>query len=356
MGIKSFNDLLTENCQGKIPFRELYGKKVAVDGNNLAYIEMAIANKTIIGKTQVAINDPDPVAIRDLWFERVLRFLEKSFLIHQIYPVFIMDGRPHPEKLKTITDRSDKRDDLKSQIEDLKSQVRGQDPLDIPSNLIETLKKKMAQQTTLTFEDYSQLQLILEAHGIRVLRAKHDAEQLASMLCQEGKVHAVFSTDTDNYAYGTPLLITRVLTDGFQSVSLDNVIAELGLESHEQLKELCIMCGTDFNSNIFRVGPKNSLKLIKEFKSIDSLPEKYRFKDGMEEKKTVNVLRASVVREIFKCCSSQSVCQTEVSVDPLAFDFIEGQDLINSLGIKTNFVSKFYQLISSITFDDSFTI
>ncbi len=43
----------------------------------------------------------------------------------------------------------------------------------------------------------------------------------------------------------------------------------------KQFVDLCILCGCDYNTNIKRVGPKTSYKLIRNHKDIDNLPDKY---------------------------------------------------------------------------------
>jgi flap endonuclease-1 len=46
-------------------------------------------------------------------------------------------------------------------------------------------------------------------------------------------------------------------------INLEEGLARLGI-SRKQLVEIGIMCGTDYNSGLSRVGPKTALKLIKE--------------------------------------------------------------------------------------------
>ena len=41
--------------------------------------------------------------------------------------------------------------------------------------------------------------------------------------------------------------------------------------TQKQFTDFCILCGTDYNPNLFRVGPEKAYKLISEFKSIDEI-------------------------------------------------------------------------------------
>jgi flap endonuclease-1 len=46
--------------------------------------------------------------------------------------------------------------------------------------------------------------------------------------------------------------------------------------TRNQLIDLAILVGTDFNKGIRGIGPKTALKLIKKYGSLESLPEEYR--------------------------------------------------------------------------------
>lgn len=52
-------------------------------------------------------------------------------------------------------------------------------------------------------------------------------------------------------------------------VELAKVLEENGLESREQLIDLCILIGTDYNVGIRGIGPKKGLKLIKEHGTLE---------------------------------------------------------------------------------------
>jgi flap endonuclease-1 len=53
-------------------------------------------------------------------------------------------------------------------------------------------------------------------------------------------------------------------------INLEVGLANLGI-THKQLVEIGIMCGTDFNSGLERVGPKTALKLIREKGDLESI-------------------------------------------------------------------------------------
>jgi flap endonuclease-1 len=113
-------------------------------------------------------------------------------------------------------------------------------------------------------------------------------------LAIEGKVEAVYSTDTDCLVYGCPYLITEFDKENRENlflcvISLQKTLENLDI-SFRTFVDLCIMCGCDFNQNIPKIGPKRSYDLMKEYESIDSLPEQY----------DIEILEHVKCREIFQ--------------------------------------------------------
>jgi 5'-3' exonuclease len=105
------------------------------------------------------------------------------------------------------------------------------------------------------------------------------------MLCLEGKVDAVYSSDSDNLAYGCPRVIVGPPMMMFDQVSKEYQHQVTSIEiadvlqamqiSYPMFLDFCIMCGCDYNTNIPNVGPVKALKLITTHESIDAIPEEY---------------------------------------------------------------------------------
>jgi len=71
-------------------------------------------------------------------------------------------------------------------------------------------------------------------------------------------------------------------------IRLDEELERLGI-SQRQLVEIGIMCGTDFNSGLERIGPKTALKLIREKGDLETILA------GREEK----IDNLEEIRELF---------------------------------------------------------
>ena len=93
--------------------------------------------------------------------------------------------------------------------------------------------------------------------GYLFLQATHEGEQLCAMLAWEGKVDAVFSTDTDLLVYATPLVIndfgkfaynpeTKITEEYYECVQFDGILDSLKI-SYNTFVDLCIMSGCDYN-------------------------------------------------------------------------------------------------------------
>ena len=58
-----------------------------------------------------------------------------------------------------------------------------------------------------------------------------------------------------------------------------------------QFRDMCIMCGTDYNKNIPKIGPMKAYSLMNEYKNIDEMEK--------QTQKDVSILKHHRVRELF---------------------------------------------------------
>jgi flap endonuclease-1 len=119
--------------------------------------------------------------------------------------------------------------------------------------------------------------------GIPVVQAPEEGEAQAAYMAMKGGVWAASSQDFDSLLFGTPRLVRNLTLTGrrkmpgrndyktvsIEVVELSRVLHELSL-TREQLIDLCVLMGTDYNSGISGIGPKKALKLIREHGNIES--------------------------------------------------------------------------------------
>jgi flap endonuclease-1 len=116
------------------------------------------------------------------------------------------------------------------------------------------------------------------------MQAESEAEAQASYMVSRGDVDYVGSQDYDVFLFGAENVIRNLGSTGKRKlpgqkkyvtktpehISLSASLEELEL-SREQLIDLAICIGTDFNEGMHRVGAKTALKLIKKHGDIETL-------------------------------------------------------------------------------------
>lgn len=281
MGIKGLTQLLKRfnlNHISLVPLENLAGEKIAVDATLFVCVLKMRSGKYV---------------------ESIVEFLT-TFREHGIHPFFVFDGIAPPEKFRERQERASKRNRVMKRIETLERDLEqfkqtgeiSETLENIPQNcrrlagpekLSETqiqkyIEKLKSEILILTPEDFELMKRLLKIFDIPFVRAEGEAEIYCAALNKLGLVDAVMTTDSDALAALAPTVITRIETIGnekyFSMMSLDKILTGLNL-SPESFRDLCIMCGTDFNSNMPKIACVRAFELVSKFKSIDNLPKEY---------------------------------------------------------------------------------
>jgi flap endonuclease-1 len=241
---------------------DLKGRSVAIDGYNTLYQFLS------------SIRQPDGTLLEDSHgrvtshlsgaFQRTANLLESG-----IRPVFVFDGKPNPLKIGTLTARKERK---------MKAQLQWEDALE--KGDMETARTKAQQTSRLTRDMVAQAVKLLGYMGVPCVDAPEEGEAQASYMAEKGDVYAASSQDFDSLLFGAPRLVRNLTLAGRRKMprrnvyvdvvpeilTMQDVLAELELE-REQLVDLCLLVGTDFNDGIKGIGPKKALKLLREFGS-----------------------------------------------------------------------------------------
>jgi flap endonuclease-1 len=195
-------------------------------------------------------------------------------------PVFVFDGRPNPLKRRTLDMR---REATK------KAEIQYSEAVSRKDHAKAWSKAVMTGRLTGSILDDAKRLLTLM--GIPWLEALEDAEAQASFMAARGDVWAVGSKDYDCLLYGAPVLARYLTLTGREwlpaqrrsrqlipeLIKLSKNLALLEI-SREQLVDLAILVGTDFNKGVNGIGPKKALKLVHEYVSIERMPQEIRSK------------------------------------------------------------------------------
>jgi len=249
MGIKNLNRFLKEEAKEGIKFislAELSGKKIAVDISIYMY----------------------KYASDDTLIENIYLMLS-VFRYYNIIAIFIFDGKPHPEKQELLNKRRQDKKEAEEEYNILKKKlyvdkdIDDSDKQEIICNM-DMLKKKFVYINKNNIENVKEL---IRAYGSTYYDAPGEADELCAQLVLKGKVWACLSEDMDMFVYGCPRVIRYLSLLNHTSVlyELSIILEKLGI-TQKELREICIISGTDYNTNVEFVNDKKSPNLYSTLK------------------------------------------------------------------------------------------
>jgi len=141
----------------------------------------------------------------------------------------------------------------------------------------------------LTREMIEDAKHLLDLLGIPHVQAPSEAEAQAAYMAMRGDVWAASSKDYDSLLFGAPRLVRFLTITGreylpskraFRPLKPELIELKRFLAHHaitrEQLVDVAILVGTDFNEGVKGIGPKKALKLLKTYGKLENLPEEIR--------------------------------------------------------------------------------
>ena len=280
-----------------ISLADLSGKKLAIDAFNTIYAFLS------------SIRQPDGTPLSDRQ-GRVTSHLSGLFyrninlLENGIYPVYVFDGEAPKLKAKEQQKRREIREAAYAEWKTAKSEGRIEDAL-----------KAAKGSSRLTSPMIVESKSLLTALGIPVIQAPSEGEALAAQMARDGLVWASASQDNDSLLYNCPRMIRNLSLSGRRRggrsktyklispelIDLDNNLRLLEV-SREQLIDVAILIGTDYNDNVTGVGPKTALKLIKKHGSLEEIESAFKSSKSPKDKEKYTELQDipyNEIREIF---------------------------------------------------------
>ena len=245
MGVK-FRDLISPE---QLKIEDLDGKTVALDAANVIYQFLS------------SIRQPDGTPLKDR-NGRITSHLSgilyrTSALIERgIKPIYVFDGQSNILKSETLTLRREHK---------IESERKWKEALD--EGRIEEARKFAVRSSRMSPEIVEGSKKLLKLMGIPYIQAKGEGEAQASYMVIHGDAWCVGSQDYDCLLFGAPRMVKNLTISGTRAnlelIELEKVLKKLEL-SREQLVDLALLVGTDFNLGIKGIGAKKGLKLIKE--------------------------------------------------------------------------------------------
>lgn len=222
--------------------------------------------------------------------------------------LFIKSGKKSVLLLKTLKNiktrarRSKTRRLLKKPSKDEDDDSSEIDEKDI--KLIRKKIEKMSLQIVrITKEDIKIVKDFFDVAGVSYLQSSTEAETLCSYLVNQGICSIGVTEDSDMIVYGTENSVFKLdPTTGHCDLIVYSELLEAFKMNREEFRDFCIMCGTDYNDRIPKIGPKKSLKLLEKYRSLEKMEEIDRregIKDGKMTVSFKNLSGYEAVREIF---------------------------------------------------------
>ncbi|CEG12000.1 Flap endonuclease 1 [groundwater metagenome] len=233
-----------------IEISELRNKLIAIDAFNAIY-QFLSALRQSDGTSLKDSHDNITSHLSGLFY-RTIKLMKFG-----INPIYVFDGKPVDLKFKTLEKRSIAK-------EAAKENWRGA----IAEGNLEDARKFAKRTSTLTGEMVAESKNLLTAMGIPCVQAINDGEALCAHICKKGDVYAVATQDYDALLFGAPKTLRNLTFTGdreLEMLNLADVLKNLGI-TREQLIDIGILVGTDFNDGVKGIGPKTALKIVKRGK------------------------------------------------------------------------------------------
>lgn len=271
-------------------------------------------------------------------FITLISFLRKW----NIHPIFVFEGKAPPEKAQTQEERREQRQkivdktnaiqcDLEAYIGNgvvtpllmevwtkinnkTKSLLMGKKT--IIKNFInvddikDEIERRRKYEISILPEDIIMVKELLDVMGVSYIQSNGEAETDCVSLFYSGLVDYIVSEDTDVLAYFEPSglkphlkVITSFNTTDltFIQISKQKVLDTLNLTA-ESFRDFCIMCGTDYNKNIFRVGVEKSYKFILSNYNIENVPLDVEILNHITVRKLFEVKENHNLKEKIQWC------------------------------------------------------
>jgi len=255
----------------EIELKELSGSIIAFDAHNMLYQFLSIIRQR--DGTPLMNSRGEVTSHLSGLFYRTINLIENG-----IKPIFVFDGKPPDFKENTLMERKKIKTQAKELWEEAKKLGKEEEAF------------KYAQATSRIDENIvKDSKILLKAIGIPCVQAPSEGEAQASFMAIREDADYVASQDYDSLLFGAPVVVRNLAITGKRKVprkniymvikpeviELKKVLNNLG-STREQLIDIALLIGTDYNKGLKNIGPKSALKLIKKYKSIEKVLNKLK--------------------------------------------------------------------------------
>ena len=255
MGVK-FKDIVSPE---EISLKDLEGRTVAIDAYNTIY-QFLSGIRQRDGSPLMDQNGNVTSHLSGILY-RTASIVDKG-----IKPIYVFDGDSSEYKAKTIEQRRAIKEEAMEKWEEAKA-----------AGNIEEARKFAIRTSRMSPYILESSKKLLDYMGIPYVQAEGEGEAQGAYMVKQGDAWAVASQDYDCLLFGAPRIVRNLTLSGglsnLEYLELEKVLNEIDL-TREQLIDVALMVGTDFNEGIHGIGAKTGLKLIRNNTLEDILVQK----------------------------------------------------------------------------------
>lgn len=231
-----------------VSLNDLEGGVIAVDAHNWLYKYLTT---TVRFTNESVYTTAEGKEVANL--VGIIQGLPK-FYENDLTPVFVFDGGVSDLKADEVAERRDRREQEEERLEAARETG---DPVEIAR--LESRTQRLTpviQETT---------RAVFDLLDVPYVEAPAEGEaQAAHMARVDERVDYVGSDDYDTLLFGAPLTLRQLTSSGDAEI----MDFQATLENHditwEQLVDVGILCGTDFNDGLAGFGPSTALSAVRE--------------------------------------------------------------------------------------------
>ena len=255
MGVK-FKDIVSPE---EISLKDLEGRTVAIDAYNTIY-QFLSGIRQRDGSPLMDQNGNVTSHLSGILY-RTASIVDKG-----IKPIYVFDGDSSEHKAKTLEQRRAIKEEAMEKWEEAKA-----------AGNIEEARKFAIRTSRMSPYILESSKKLLEYMGIPYVQAEGEGEAQGAYMVEQGDAWAVASQDYDCLLFGAPRIVRNLTLSGglsnLEYLELEKVLNDIDL-TREQLIDVALMVGTDFNEGIHGIGAKTGLKLIRNNSLEDILVQK----------------------------------------------------------------------------------
>ena len=255
MGVK-FKDIVSPE---EISLKDLEGRTVAIDAYNTIY-QFLSGIRQRDGSPLMDQNGNVTSHLSGILY-RTASIVDKG-----IKPIYVFDGDSSEHKAKTIEQRKAIKEEAMEKWEEAKA-----------AGNIEEARKFAIRTSRMSPYILESSKKLLDYMGIPYVQAKGEGEAQGAYMVGQGDAWAVASQEYDCLLFGAPRIIRNLTLSGglsnLEYLELQKVLEDIDL-TREQLIDVALMVGTDFNEGIHGIGAKTGSKLIRNNTLEDILVQK----------------------------------------------------------------------------------